>query len=126
MSMQVFRYAQRPELWSDTATITREVWPEYNPHGEDPNGYWDRLLDEFPEFQFVLFDDSDLGVIAEGHTTPCDWDGTPEGLGDGINAMLAAAFEAPEADGHRRRCARWPPRSGRASKAVAWPTGCWT
>jgi GNAT superfamily N-acetyltransferase len=96
MAMQVIRYSERPELWKDTSAITREVWPEYNLHGEDPHGYWDRLLDDFPEFQFVLCDD-EQEVIAEGHTVPCDWDGTSDGLGDGISAMLAAAFQAREA-----------------------------
>ena len=89
--MQVIRYSERPELWRDTEQITREVWPEYNTHSEDPHGYWGRLFDEFPQFQFVLFEDE---VIAEGHTVPCAWDGTDQGLGDGIDAMLAAAFEA--------------------------------
>jgi GNAT superfamily N-acetyltransferase len=71
--------------------------PEYNPHSEDPHGYWDRLSDEFPEFQFVLYDAEQREVIAEGHTLPCDWDGTPDGLGDRISAMIAAAFQAREA-----------------------------
>jgi hypothetical protein len=57
------------------------------------HGCWDRLFDEFPEFQFVLYDD-EQEVIAEGHTIPCDWDGTPEGLGSGIDAIIAAAFRA--------------------------------
>jgi GNAT superfamily N-acetyltransferase len=100
MSTQVIRYSDRPELWKDTAVITREVWPEYNLHGEDPDGYWDRLLNQFPEFQFVLYDDDQREVIAEGHTAPCDWDGTQDGLGDGISAMLAAAFQAREAGRH--------------------------
>jgi GNAT superfamily N-acetyltransferase len=91
MGRQVIRYSERPELWQDTATVTQEVWPEYNLHGDVTNDYWDRLFDEFPEFQFVLHDDE---VIAEGHTVPCDWDGTAGGLGDGIDAMIAAAFEA--------------------------------
>jgi hypothetical protein len=59
---------------------------------EDPNGYWDRLFDEFPEFQFVLYDTDEREVIPEGHTIPCVWDGTPEGLGDGIDAIIATAF----------------------------------
>ncbi len=35
-------------------------------------------------------------MIAEGDTIPCDWDGTPEGLGNGIDSMIAAAFDARE------------------------------
>ena len=46
----------------------------------------------------MLYDEERQEVIAEGHTIPCDWDGTPDGLGDGIDAMLAAAFIA-RADG---------------------------
>ncbi len=76
--------------------VSREVWPEYNTHGDNFHPYWERLLDEFPEFQFVLYDDGEDQVIAEGHTAPCDWDGTPEGLGEGIDVMLAAAFKARE------------------------------
>jgi hypothetical protein len=91
---QVVRYSERPELWKDTATITHEVWPEYNLHSEDSNRYWDRLFDEFADYQFLLYDDGDREVIAEGHTIPCDWDGTSDGLGDGIEAMIAAAFKA--------------------------------
>src|SRR5262245_62389408 len=90
-SMHVVRDSERHELWKGTAQITREVWPEYNVHSEDPHGYWGRLFDEFGEFQFVLYEDE---VIAEGHTVPCFWDGTDDGLGDGIDAMLATAFEA--------------------------------
>jgi GNAT superfamily N-acetyltransferase len=92
--VQVIRHSERPELWKDTAALSREVWPEYNLHGDDPAGHWDRLFVDFPEYQFVLYDE---GVIAEGHTVPCAWDGTTEGLGDGIDAMIAAAFEARQA-----------------------------
>jgi GNAT superfamily N-acetyltransferase len=98
MGQQVIRYSERPELWRDTATITREVWPEYNLHSDDSNRYWHRLFEEFADFQFILYDPEADGVIAEGHTIPCEWDGTVDGLVDGINATLAAAFETREAN----------------------------
>jgi hypothetical protein len=94
MSSRVIRYSERPELWEDTADISHEVWPEYNLHGEVLSVYWTRLCEEFAQFQFVLYDDDVDEVIAEGHTIPCDWDGTTEGLRDGIDAMMVAAFEA--------------------------------
>ena len=97
MGTQVIRYSERPELWKDTETITREVWPEYNLHSDDPNRYWDRLFSDFPDFQSVVYDADSEEVIAEGHTIPCPWDGTSEGLGEGIEAMLATACEAREA-----------------------------
>jgi ribosomal protein S18 acetylase RimI-like enzyme len=97
MSVTVIRYAERPELWEDSDALSRAVWPEYNQHGDVLNRYWGRLLEDFPEFQFVLYHDQD-GVLAEGHTVPCAWDGTTEGLGDGIDAMIAGAFEARQAN----------------------------
>lgn len=99
MAIKVLRYSERPELWEDTEAVSQAVWPEYNHHGEVLNRYWGRLFSEFPEFQFVLYDDEE-GVLAEGHTVPCAWDGTTEGLGEGIDAMIAGAFEA-RAAGHR-------------------------
>jgi GNAT superfamily N-acetyltransferase len=96
MAMTVIRYSERPELWDETAAVSQAVWPEYNQHGEVLERYWGRLFDEFPEFQFVLYDDQD-GVLAEGHTAPGAWDGTTEGLGEGIDAMIAGTFEDREA-----------------------------
>ena len=94
MATAVVRYLDRPELWRDTEEITREVWPEYNLHGDNSNQYWGYLFDEFPDFQFALYDTDQGEVIAEGHTMPCPWDGTADGLGDGIDAIIAAGFEA--------------------------------
>ena len=48
MGKQAIRYSERSDLWKDTGLITREVWPAYNLHSEDPNGYWDRLFDGSP------------------------------------------------------------------------------
>jgi GNAT superfamily N-acetyltransferase len=98
MAFTVIRYSERPALWEDTADISHEVWPEYNQHGDVLGPYWGRLFDEFADYQFALFDGESQEVTAEGHTAPCDWDGTTEGLGDGIDAMIVAAFEARAAD----------------------------
>jgi GNAT superfamily N-acetyltransferase len=94
MAFTVIRYSERPALWEDTADISHEVWPEYNQHGDVLGPNWGRLFDEFADYQFALFDGEAEEVIAEGHTVPCDWDATTEGLGDGIDAMIVAAFEA--------------------------------
>lgn len=94
MAFTVIRYPERPGLWEDRADISDEVWPEYNQHGDVLGPYWGRLFGEFPDYQFALFDGESQELIAEGHTVPCDWDGTTEGLGDGIDAMMVAAFEA--------------------------------
>ncbi len=41
----------------------------------------------------------DKTVLAEGHTIPLAWDGTDAGLGPGIDATMAAAFELRSAGG---------------------------
>jgi GNAT superfamily N-acetyltransferase len=99
VDVHVYRYSERPELWKDTDTLSAEVWPEYNQHGDVLNVYWCRLFDDFPDFQFVLYDEEEQTVLAEGHTVPCAWDGTVKGLGEGIDATLAAAFQPHEAGG---------------------------
>lgn len=96
IATRVIRYVERPELWEDTAAVSQAVWPEYNQHGDVLARYWERLLDDFPEFQFVLYDDLD-GPWPRGTPSPCAWDGTVDGLGDGIDAMIAGGFEAREA-----------------------------
>lgn len=98
MNLQVHRYSERPELWENTDALSREVWPEYNQHGDVLNVYWGRLFDDFPEFQFVLYDEDEAAVLAEGHTAPCAWDGTSAGLGEGIDAMLRVAVQTHEAN----------------------------
>ncbi len=94
MGIVAVRYEERPGLWEEMPDISAEVWPEYNRHGEILNSYWPRLYDEFGAFQFVLCDQDEGEVLAEGHTAPCPWDGSDEGLGEGIDEMILTAFDA--------------------------------
>src|SRR5204863_287705 len=66
-------------------------------HGEVTNRFWSRLYEEFPEFQFVLYDHDSDRALAEGHTIPCRWDGTAAGLPRGIDGLLEDAFALREA-----------------------------
>jgi hypothetical protein len=90
---EVVRCSERPELWKSISDLSDEVWPEYNVHGEAIDRYWDQLYEVFPEWQFVLYDSAEQTVLAEGQTIPVQWDGTDPGLGPGIDATLAGAFE---------------------------------
>ena len=93
---RVLTHAERPEL-ADRADFN--VWPAYNTHGDVLNRYWSRLYEVFPEFQFVLYDDEEDVVLAEGHTIPFAWDGTAEGLPAGIDAVIADGFRLRENGG---------------------------
>jgi GNAT superfamily N-acetyltransferase len=97
---ELIRYSERPELWARSEDISAEVWPEYNQHGNVVSTHWGRLFEEFPDYQFVLYAEEEQEVIAEGHTAPCWWDGTLDGLGDGIDDMMVALFE-PHAGAQR-------------------------
>jgi hypothetical protein len=94
--MRAVTYAEDRVLVDQLGELSREVWPEYNMHGDVMNLYWGRLYEELPGFQFVLVDDDGV-PLAEGHTAPCEWDGTIEGLPAGIDGALEDAFERRDA-----------------------------
>ena len=50
------------------------------------NTHWGELDARFPEFQFVLADGDE--PVAQGHMIPCRWDGTTDGLPEGIDEVL--------------------------------------
>ena len=101
----VLTHAERPEL---ADRVDFNVWPVYNTHGDVLNRYWGRLYDDFPEFQFVLYDEGEDIVLAEGHTIPCAWDGTAEGLPAGIDGMIEVPFKAESQVGVAMKHVREP------------------
>ena len=52
------------------------------------------MLDEFPDFQFVLVDGDE--VLAEGHSVPIRWDRTVDGLPAGIDGAFERSFAGEE------------------------------
>ena len=79
-----------------TDRVDFNVWPTYNRHGDVLNRYWRRLYEDFADFQFVLYDEAEDAVLAEGHTIPFAWDGTVEGLPAGIDGLVEDAFRLRE------------------------------
>jgi hypothetical protein len=90
--MKAITYAEDPALVEALGSLSAEVWPEYNLHGDVMNRFWGRLYEEFPDYQFVLVDGAGR-ALAEGHTAPVAWDGTVEDLPAGIDGAVADAFE---------------------------------
>ncbi len=60
-------------MWDSLDDLSSQVWPEYNTRGDVLNPYWNRLYDERPERQFVLYDEDERVPLAEGHTIPVSW-----------------------------------------------------
>lgn len=114
MATHMFTAADRPQLAVE-AIPDEQVWPEYNLHGEVTYRLWPRLYDEFPQFQFGLYDDETGELLAEGHTVPCWWDGGEVGLSSGVDQTLRAAFERFDVGGAVNTlcamAAEIPPRS---------------
>jgi hypothetical protein len=95
MAPRIITLQEQPEL-SERLDFLDDVWPEYNKHGDVLNRYWGRLWTDFPQFQFVLYDETNDAVLGKGHTIPCTWDGTVEGLPAGIDAVMEEGMRLRE------------------------------
>jgi GNAT superfamily N-acetyltransferase len=93
--MRAVTARERPDLQG--RVDSREIWPEYNLHGDVLNRYWGRLDEAFPEFQAAVVDDRGE-LLGELHSVPIPWDGTAGGLPGGIDGAVEAAFEHPGRD----------------------------
>jgi len=80
-------FAERPDL-AEVGIPSRDVWPEYNLHGDVLNPLWGALCDELPEFQAVLVDEDSGATVAEIHTGPLMWDGVEAHLPAGIDEVI--------------------------------------
>jgi GNAT superfamily N-acetyltransferase len=92
VTQRTYTAADRPDLDQRASELTASEFPEYNRHGEVMNRYWSRLWDVFDDLQFVLYDDESDEVLGEGHTITFRWDGTADGLPDGIDGLLEDGF----------------------------------
>lgn len=88
--------AERPDLW-ERGIDSESVWPEYNLHGDVVNQFWGRLDEELADFQFVLYDDGEDVIVAEGHTGPFAWDGDDATLPTSFDATIRQVFADHEA-----------------------------
>ena len=80
---------QRPDL---PGVPSRDVWPEYNLHGDVLNRLWHRLYDDVAHLQSVAWDEDTGAVVVEANAVACVWDGTDDDLAPGIDAVMELAF----------------------------------
>ena len=94
-SMVVFTAEERPDLWEDSRLAFRDLWPEYNQHGNDAGEYFGALFPQYAHLQILLFDASTEQVVARGRTIPFSWNGSLDDLPRGIDAVgLRAVADA--------------------------------
>ena len=91
--MKTATAAERPDLLEPSWERTRDVFPEYNNHGDVLNVYWPRLTEELPGFQFTLVGDDDGEILARVRSIPVRWDGTVDDLPAGIDGAIARGFD---------------------------------
>jgi hypothetical protein len=94
--LSVYTAAERPDLWETVRDdgLFRDVWPEYNQHGNLTAAYFGALFPRFPDFQMLFVDERTPRVIARGRTVPFRWDGTLDDLPAGIDAVGLRAVES--------------------------------
>ena len=85
--------ADRPDLFRRANELTKDVWPPYNTHGLFLSVLWPRLEHRFGDYQFTIHDPDTEKVLAQGHSVPAYWDGTLEGLPEGIDEVVKWAFD---------------------------------
>jgi GNAT superfamily N-acetyltransferase len=91
--MSLVRYADRPDLLARRfEELTQPTFPEYMNHNEPGSLYWQRLYEDFPDFQVALVDGDRL--LAEAHAIPLPWDGTLEDLPSGWDEGFLRAMES--------------------------------
>jgi hypothetical protein len=89
-----FTLAERPDLIDGVrgSGLDGELsWPSFYDGSRAGRLYWGRHYTELAEYVVVFTDDND-DVRAVGHSAPMAWDGDPETLPTGWDAVLKAAF----------------------------------
>ena len=91
MSFRTYYMNERPDLRQQAKQIDEYVWPDFITYDGASLRFWSRLFTDFPNFQFVLADESDQ-VVGAGYTAPLYWDGTLPNLPAGWDGALEVAF----------------------------------
>jgi len=91
--------AERPELEPQLSLLDKEVWPTFMLKDAVAAHYWERLLQYFPQYQLILYDEQDQ-VVAEGNSIPLLWNGTVQDLPAGWDAVLKQGVSEYEQGQH--------------------------
>jgi hypothetical protein len=84
-------WAQRPDLAAGELDHLDETWPEFLLWDTSTIAYWERLGQDFAEFQFLVVDCRNA-VVGRAHTIPLSWNGSLADLPGGLDDVLVRAF----------------------------------
>ena len=112
----VASYDERPDLDRAIDDLVAATWPAFMNEDEVANAHFGRAYADWPQFQTLLLDDAGT-LVALGNAMPLAWDGTDEGLPDGLAGAgppERRGSQSRQANEHARgdadRDARRPPR----------------
>jgi hypothetical protein len=93
----VFTAAEKPDLWDAVRhrETFRDVWPEYNQHGNLTPRYFGSLVPKYAHLQILFVDRRSQQAVARGRTISFRWDGTMGDLPAGIDAVGLRGVEDP-------------------------------
>src|SRR6266516_4423774 len=85
--------AERPGRLPHAAGLQAGVWPEFMYHDPVLDRLFDRVIGEYAEFHFYVWDDEREEVVGGGNAIPAAWDGNGASLPDGgVDAVVEAGF----------------------------------
>lgn len=99
MALQFPTRAERTGRQPHAASLEGGVWPEFMYHDPLLERLFGRVIEEYAEYQFYVWDDEREEVVGAANAIPAAWDGEvatlPEG---GVDAVVEARFaeDAPE------------------------------
>ncbi len=91
--LEIFTLAERPDLERALRSLP-DGFPEFMHHDAVVQRYWERLFTDFAAFQIAVCDGGE--IVAAGNCIPVSWDGTIEGLPEGLDGVLERGMEDRE------------------------------
>jgi GNAT superfamily N-acetyltransferase len=93
MTLEFPTRSERPGKQPHIASLQHGIWPEFMYHDAVLERLFDRVISEYAEFQFYVWDDKREEVVGGGNAIPATWDGQAETLPDGgVDAVVEDRF----------------------------------
>jgi GNAT superfamily N-acetyltransferase len=93
MALQFPTRAERTGKQPHIASLESGIWPEFMYHDPVLERLFGRVIDEYSEFQFYVWDDEREQVVGAGNAIPAAWDGEAASLPDGgVDAVVEERF----------------------------------
>lgn len=96
-SFQIVTAKEQEGLLQAVDGITHPMWPEFMHHDPVVSGFWGRLYEDFPQYQFVLKENGSGTIVAVANSLPVVWERPYTELPDhGLDWAFDQTFEEAE------------------------------